>query len=57
MNILFLLGNGGNAELVSLRYRTLKANVQMASCAGTGAESAENGIGGKGKENVAFFLK
>ena len=43
-----MVGNGGNAEGLNVRYRTINGNFQMKTCAGEGAQPATNGAGGKG---------
>ena len=49
------LGNGGNAGNVNIRYRMLTGQVKLKSCRGTGAQPAENGLGGEGEKVQYFF--
>ena len=43
-----LVGNGGDAGAVNVRYRTINGNFQLKTCAGVGAPATRNGAGGRG---------
>ena len=43
-----LLGNGGDAGGVNIRYRGINGKFEVKTCAGVGALPARNGVGGTG---------
>ena len=47
------VGNGGDAGVVNVRYRTINGNFQLKTCAGEGAPETSNGAGGGGNEIYA----
>ena len=43
-----LVGNGGDAGGVNIRYRTINGKFEVKTCAGVGSLPARNGVGGTG---------
>ena len=45
---IILVGNGGDAGAVNVRYRKINGKFEVKTCAGVGSLPARNGVGGRG---------
>jgi len=50
-----ILGNGGRAGSIKVRWNIIRGRVLLKSCKGMGAEPAKNGRGGKGKIGYSTY--